>query len=113
MVPSQGNNCYVFPGLVNALSLAMIRPLTDKLLLTAAKKLSELVTNEDLSKGSVYPSIASLAKVSKEISYAVMEQAFKDKIAYYSPEPQNKVEFIESHYYDHRYIDFTPDQYVW
>ncbi|CAH8868353.1 unnamed protein product [Trichobilharzia szidati] len=113
LVPSQGNNCYVFPGLVNALSLAVIRPLTDKLLLTAAKKLSELVTEEDLSKGSVYPSIASLAKVSKEISCAVMEQAFKDKIAYYSPEPQNKVEFIESHYYDHRYIDFTPEQYVW
>ncbi|CAH8609005.1 unnamed protein product [Heterobilharzia americana] len=26
LVPSQGNNCYVFPGLVNALSLAVIRP---------------------------------------------------------------------------------------
>ncbi|CAH8638335.1 unnamed protein product [Heterobilharzia americana] len=36
LVPSQGNNCYVFPGLVNALSLAVIRPVTDKLLLTAA-----------------------------------------------------------------------------
>ncbi|CAH8608991.1 unnamed protein product [Heterobilharzia americana] len=76
-------------------------------------KLSELVTNEDLSKGSVYPSIANLAMVSKEMSCAIIEQAFKDNIAYYAPEPQNKMQFIDAHYYDHKYIDFTPDQYVW
>ncbi|KAK4475751.1 hypothetical protein MN116_001012 [Schistosoma mekongi] len=111
--PSQGNNCYVFPSLVNALSLAMIRPLTNKLLLTAAKRLSELVTDDDLHQGGVLPSITRLPTISKEVSCAIMEQAYKDNIAYYTPEPQNKMEFIESHFYDHRYINFTPDQYVW
>nr|CAX69309.1 malic enzyme 1, NADP(+)-dependent, cytosolic [Schistosoma japonicum] len=111
--PSQGNNCYVFPSLINALSLAVIRPLTNKLLLTAAKKLSELVTDDDLHQGSVLPSITRLPAISKEVSCAIIEQAYKDNIAYYTPEPQDKMEFIESHYYDHRYINFTPDQYVW
>ncbi|RTG83215.1 malate dehydrogenase (oxaloacetate-decarboxylating)(NADP+) [Schistosoma bovis] len=111
--PSQGNNCYVFPSLVNALSLAVIRPLTYKLLLTAAKKLSELVTDDDIRQGSMYPSIARLPTITKEVSCAIMEQAYKDKIAFFTPEPYNKMEFIESYYYDHRYINFTPDQYVW
>ncbi|XP_018653984.1 putative malic enzyme [Schistosoma mansoni] len=111
--PSQGNNCYVFPSLVNALSLAAIRPLTNKLLLTAAKKLSELVTDDDIRQGSMYPSIARLPTITKEVSCAIMEQAYKDKIAFFTPEPDNKMEFIESYYYDHRYINFTPDQYVW
>lgn len=110
-IPGQGNNCYIFPGIVSALVNAGIHPLTDKLLLTAAKTLSSLVTDEELTQRNMYPSISKLQHISKMVARAVIDEALQDGIANVHPRPTDVMGLIEYSYYDHNYVDFSPEVY--
>lgn len=74
--PGQGNNVYIFPGVgLGALCCAASR-VDDSMFLAAARTLAEEVTAEDLSKGSVYPSLTRIRSVSLKIAKAVAERAY-------------------------------------
>jgi malate dehydrogenase (oxaloacetate-decarboxylating)(NADP+) len=74
--PGQGNNVYIFPGVgLGALCCAASR-VDDSMFLAAARTLAAEVTAEDLSRGSVYPSLTRIRSVSVKIAKAVAERAY-------------------------------------
>lgn len=74
--PGQGNNVYIFPGVgLGALSCAASR-VDDTMFLDAARTLAAEVTQADLSRGSVYPSLGNIRGVSLKIAVAVAERAY-------------------------------------
>ena len=74
--PGQGNNVYIFPGVgLGALCCAASR-VDDSMFLAAARTLAAEVTAEDLSRGSVYPSLTRIRSVSLKIAKAVAERAY-------------------------------------
>lgn len=75
LVPGQGNNSYIFPGLGLGIVLAGARSVPDSLLLTAANTLAKLVDEEQLAVSCVYPDPTSLMDISAHIAYAVCQEA--------------------------------------
>lgn len=80
-VPRQGNNSYVFPGIGLGCVLAQPTMIPTGAFLTAAKRLAELVTEEDLEKGSMYPPLSEVRALSAEIAAAVATYLFDKGLA--------------------------------
>ncbi len=79
--PGQGNNAYVFPGIgLGAIACGM-RTISDEVFLTAARTLAEMVSQEDLAAGSVYPPLTDIRKVSQAIAVAIAKQAWVQGLA--------------------------------
>ena len=77
-IPGQGNNAYIFPGVGLGIILSQAEVISDDLFLAAAETLSNLVSDEELSSGQLYPSIKDIKKVSKEIAITVAKKAFSE-----------------------------------
>ena len=104
--PGQGNNAYVFPGVGLGVVLTRSKIIPDNLFLEAAKTLAGLVTDKELSKGQLYPSLSDIRDVSKKIAINVARKVISsglsitnisddlekhlDKIIYY-PEYQDYI----------------------
>lgn len=73
--PSQGNNMYVFPGV--GLGCAICKPTTipNSILVSAAEKLYNLVTEEHIAAGMLYPPLAEIRTISAHIATAVIQEA--------------------------------------
>lgn len=90
LVPGQGNNVYIFPGLGLGILVSGARRVTGGMLLTAARALAGLVTEPDLDRGCVYPSMNLIREISARIAGAVARQAERDGVARY-PIPDDAV----------------------
>ena len=100
--PGQGNNVYIFPGIGLGVIACRSRHVVDDMFLKAANILAKQVTPSDLEKGSIYPSLDSIRKVSLDIAVAVAEIAYQKGMAG-EPEPTDLRTFIQSQMYDPRY----------
>ncbi len=77
-VPGQGNNAYIFPGIGLGIYACTARFITKQLFLSAAEVLSGMVSDEEITKGSVYPSLTRVRAVSKAIAVAVCQVAQRE-----------------------------------
>jgi malic enzyme len=68
----QANNAYVFPGVGLGAIVSEARTLPETAFLVAAKRLAELTTPELLADGQLFPPIADLRIVAREIAIAVV-----------------------------------------
>lgn len=105
-VPRQGNNSYIFPGVGLGLIACGARRATDEMFLAAAHALAELVTQQDLEQGSLYPPLARVRDVSARIAAAVAEVAFSRGLASV-PRPENPLAFIRSKMYEATYHSYV------
>lgn len=80
-VPRQGNNAYVFPALGRGATFARSKTMPVGMFLVASRKLAEMVSEEDLANGSLYPSLMDIRSISEEISVAVAEYAYANGLA--------------------------------
>merc|ERR1711936_317173 len=103
--PGQGNNAYIFPGLSLGIIGAGIRHVHESIFLFAAEGLSNLVTEEDLQVGRMYPPLSKIKQVSIKIASKVAEEAYKEGMASTYPEPKDKESFIRSLLYNYNYDD--------
>ena len=92
LIPSQGNNVYIFPGLGLGIVAGQIRRVTDTMLLAAARTLAAQVTEADLTEGRIYPPIARIREVSVKIALATAKIAYEEGLAT-APEPPD----LEAH----------------
>lgn len=75
LVPGQGNNSYIFPGLGLGVVASGARHVPESMLLIAADTLSKLVDEEQLQVSCVYPDLHSLMDISANIAFAVCQEA--------------------------------------
>jgi malic enzyme len=71
----QANNVFIFPGVGLGAIVSGATELPDEVFLVAARRLAALVTPERLRAGALYPPIAELRSVTREIAIAVASHA--------------------------------------
>jgi len=79
--PGQGNNAYIFPGIGLGAIIANTRIITDAMFLIATRTLSQCVQEKDITRGSLYPRLTEIRKLSKAVAVAVAEEAFRSGLA--------------------------------
>lgn len=88
-----------------------IRTIGEEIFLMAAEALADLVTENDLEKGSLYPPLANIQECSVVIARKVADYAYKQGIASVFPEPEDKESFIRAQMYDTKYVPAVPSVY--
>ena len=80
-VPGQSNNAYVFPGIgLGVVAVAATR-VTDEMFYASAKALADMVSDEDLELGRVFPALTQIREISANIAMAVAEVAYEQGVA--------------------------------
>jgi malate dehydrogenase (oxaloacetate-decarboxylating)(NADP+) len=106
LVPRQGNNAYIFPGLGLGAIACGAKHITDEMFLAAAHTLAASVTPEDLQQGSLLPPLTSVREVSVRIAVAVAEVIFDQGLASKS-RPEDLLALVRAHVYDPRYVSYV------
>ncbi len=105
-VTGQGNNSYVFPGVGLGVVLCGARRVTDEMFFEAAKTLAQLVSEEDLAMGCIYPPLGRIREVSAHIAAAVAEVAYRRDLAT-EPRPADLFAYVRSKQYQPRYQSYV------
>jgi malate dehydrogenase (oxaloacetate-decarboxylating) len=74
---AQGNNAFIFPGVGFAAVLSKAKEITVEMFTTASYALAECVSLSDLEKGTVFPPIKELRKVSAHVTVEVLKEIIK------------------------------------
>ncbi len=106
LVPGQGNNVYIFPGLGLGVVASGARFVTESMFLTAARVLAERVSEESLNRGSIYPPLTEIREVSAEIAAAVARLARDEGLAT-NDVPDDALEFVKGQMYEARYESYV------
>ena len=101
-VPRQGNNSYIFPGVGLGVITSGARLVTDEMFMAAARTLAQLVSEEDIKQGSLYPALPRIREVSAQIAAAVADVAYKRGLAAGQP-PDDLLAYVQTQMYDARY----------
>jgi malate dehydrogenase (oxaloacetate-decarboxylating)(NADP+) len=107
LVPRQGNNSYIFPGVGLGLVVSGASRVTDEMFMAAAHALANMVTAADLQQGSIYPPLADIREVSARIAAAVATVAYKRGLAA-QPRPTDVLSLVKSRMYEPRYPTYAP-----
>ncbi len=108
-VPGQGNNMFIFPGVGLGAALCQSKKVTDAMFYVAAKTLANMVTEEELALGTVYPDLRKIRKISATIATAVCRMAFNEGLARIE-EPKDIKTFVKENMFQPiypRYIAAT------
>ena len=104
--PGQGNNAYIFPGVGLGVIACRAKHITDEMFLTAAQTLAAEVTEDDFKRGSIYPPLGHIRKISAKIAAAVCEVAYEQGLAV-NPRPDDLEAFIKSQMYEPNYRSYV------
>lgn len=78
---NQANNMFLFPGIGLGTLLSGSRIVSDGMLQAAAERLASYMTEEEVLKGIIYPSISSIRDITKEVAAAVVKEAIEEDLA--------------------------------
>jgi malate dehydrogenase (oxaloacetate-decarboxylating)(NADP+) len=104
-MPGQSNNTYIFPGVGLGIVSCRVKHLTDEMFFMAAKTLSDLVNEDDLAVGRLYPSLQRIREVSLAIAESVAAVAFQQGLAE-KPGKHPLHEYIQSQMYQPVYRQY-------
>jgi malate dehydrogenase (oxaloacetate-decarboxylating)(NADP+) len=91
LIPAQANNMYTYPGLGLGALVCKARKITDTMLNTAARALCDAISEQDLAMGRIFPRVAEIPRISKEIAVAVAKQAQNEDLAKHKFENENEL----------------------
>ena len=101
--PGQGNNAYIFPGIGLGAVVCNARLIPDKMFHIAARTLADMVDEDDLNAGAVYPPLTDIREISRRIAKSLVEYAYEHNLARLSPRPDSIEELITGYMYDPTY----------
>jgi malic enzyme len=82
----QGNNVFVFPGVGLGVLLSEAREVTEGMFAAAARRLADEVREEDLSAGSLFPSVSEIRRVTAAVAEAVIRKACDEGVGRQIPD---------------------------
>ena len=106
LVPGQGNNAYIFPGVGLGVVSTGARRVTDAMFIKAARTLASLIRESELAEGRVYPALNRIHEVSHAIAVAVAEEVYASQLASHS-RPEDLGGYIRSQMFKPEYPDYT------
>jgi malate dehydrogenase (oxaloacetate-decarboxylating)(NADP+) len=106
LVPGQGNNAFIFPGLALGALVAGATRFPDELFMTSAKALSEIVSDENLESGNMYPLISDIRAVSLQLAESVAKRAYELGVAT-AAKPKDFKAAIAAEVWDEKYIRYV------
>ncbi|XP_017771042.1 PREDICTED: NADP-dependent malic enzyme-like isoform X2 [Nicrophorus vespilloides] len=109
--PGQGNNSYIFPGIALGVICAGVRTIPEEIFLSAAQALANIVCENDLEMGRLYPPLQHIQECSVKIAVNVAENAYKTGLATVYPKPENLEAFIRAQMYNTSYASAIPQTY--
>jgi len=102
LVPGQGNNAYIFPGVGLGVIVSRATRVTDTMFYAAARTLAKGVSQASLDSGLLYPRLRDIRQVSAAIAEAVAEVAYAEGLAG-ARRPADLAGEIRRHMYDATY----------
>jgi len=102
LVPGQGNNAYIFPGVGLGIVSTGARRVTESMFIAAARTLASLIRENELAEGRVYPSLKRIHEVSLAIAIAVAEEVITKKLNS-QPRPADLPAYIKSQMFKPEY----------
>jgi malate dehydrogenase (oxaloacetate-decarboxylating)(NADP+) len=106
LVPGQGNNAYIFPGVGLGVIATRARRVTDAMLAAAAAALAGDVSEADLESGCIFPPLSRVRETSLSVARAVARVAFDQSLAGI-PEPEDLESFLREEMYKPVYGSYT------
>ena len=105
-VPGQGNNAYIFPGVGLGIIASQSRVVTDEMFLAAAHSLANQVSESDLERGRLYPSLARIREVSALIACDVATIAYDNQLTN-KERPEDILADVREHMYQPVYPHYA------
>ncbi|CEM04146.1 unnamed protein product [Vitrella brassicaformis CCMP3155] len=105
--PSQGNNMYLFPGLGYGAWLCRAKEVSDLMISNAASALADLVTEEDLAKGQLFPTLSNIRETSAKVATRVIETAIEEGLARIKPQA-DIMDTVKQNMYSPFYLEWKP-----
>ena len=102
LVPGQGNNSYIFPGVGLGVIISGAIRVPDEMFSASAKALAAQVGEADLALGRVYPALDRIREVSAHIAAAVAQVAYDRELATV-PKPDDLLVAARAAMYEPRY----------
>jgi len=106
LVPGQGNNVYIFPGVGLGIICSGSRRVTGAMFIAAARTLAGLLQENELAEGRVYPSLSRIHEVSVAIATAVAEETFALGLNT-RPRPEDLTAYIREQMFKPEYPDYS------
>ena len=106
LVPGQGNNAYIFPGVGLGVVCTGSRRVTNTMFIQAARTLAGLLRESELAEGRVYPALNRIHEVSHAIAVAVAEEVYRSQLAAHS-RAEDLAGHIRSQMFKPEYPDYT------
>ena len=103
-VPGQGNNAYIFPGVGLGAIFSAAEHLTDEMFIAAARTLADLVSEDDLALGRIYPAQELIRDISARIATAVARTASAAGLARETL-PEDILEAIRAEMFEPQYAN--------
>ncbi|KAH8319598.1 hypothetical protein KR074_001859, partial [Drosophila pseudoananassae] len=95
---------YLMAGISSGIILAGLNRIPDEIFCVAADRLANLVWPCDLKMRNVFPPMRKIECISLQIAEAVFSHSFRRGLATLSPRPDNPLEYIRKHRYDHENV---------
>jgi malate dehydrogenase (oxaloacetate-decarboxylating)(NADP+) len=106
LVPGQGNNAYIFPGVGLGVIISGAIRVPDEMFSASAKALAAQVTENDLALGRVYPALDRIRDVSAYIAAATAQVAYDRGLATV-PKPDDLVAAAKAAMYEPKYEPYV------
>ena len=103
----QGNNVFIFPGVGLGALTVRASVITDDMITAAARRLSEIIPQDNLDINCVYPHPAQLREVCTEIAVAVAGKAIEQGVARKPVDLAHLEEHVRSRMWVPEYARYT------
>ena len=109
LIPSQGNNLYIFPAVGLAIYATRAKRVTDEMFIVAARAVADQVTQAELDAGLVYPPQTQILQTEVNTAVKVCENVFKWRLQGDGvSKPDDVRAFVEAQLYTPEYSAVVP-----
>jgi malate dehydrogenase (oxaloacetate-decarboxylating)(NADP+) len=100
--PGQANNFYIFPAIGMGIFVTQAKRVNDAMFIEAAQALADQISDEQLSRGLLYPLQANILESEVKVSTRVAKNIFDQNLARV-PRPDNIEDLVRKNIYEPKY----------